>query len=94
MAAAFVAASSNSDLDVRAGTESARAEQRLGQTLGTPPGDGTGLTYLRAHADAFESTHAMSPLSRLLTLEFAKVAREKGQVAIVLRLYAMITEAQ
>jgi len=85
LAAAFVAASSsNPSLDVRMGTEGARAEQRLGQTLGTPPADATGLAYLRAHADAFESTHAMSPLARLLSLEFAKVARAKGQVAVAL----------
>ena len=84
LAAAFVAATSNSTLDVRTGSEAARAEQRLGQTLGTPPTDATGLVYLRAHADAFESTHAMSPLSRLLTLEFARVARNKGAVAIAL----------
>ncbi|HEY3252784.1 MAG TPA: hypothetical protein VGJ91_02515, partial [Polyangiaceae bacterium] len=83
LAAAFVAASA-SPLDVRTGNEAARAEQRLGQALGTPPADATGLAYLSAHADAFESTHAMSPLSRLLTLEFAKVARAKGLVAIAL----------
>ncbi|MEI9936989.1 MAG: hypothetical protein WDO69_07175 [Pseudomonadota bacterium] len=82
LAAAFVAATSNSALDVHSGSEAARAEQRLGQTLGTPPTDPTGLAYLRAHADAFESTHPTSPLSRLLTLEFAKVARAKGLVAI------------
>ncbi|HEY0462776.1 MAG TPA: hypothetical protein VGC79_01145, partial [Polyangiaceae bacterium] len=84
LAAAFVAASPNSALDVRVGSESVRAEQRLGQTLGSPPTDAKGLGYLQAHADAFESTHAMSPLSRLLTLEFAKVARAKGLVAIAL----------
>ncbi|MEI9951032.1 MAG: hypothetical protein WDO74_19150 [Pseudomonadota bacterium] len=84
LAAAFVAATPNSALDVRSGSEGARVEQRLGQTLGTPPADPTGLAYLRADADAFESTHAMSPLSRLLTLEFAKVARAKGLVAIAL----------
>jgi tetratricopeptide (TPR) repeat protein len=84
LAAAFVTASSNSALDVRTGSEAARAEQRLGQTLGTPPADATDLSYLRPHADAFASTHAMSPLARLLTLEFAKVARAKGMVAIAL----------
>ena len=84
LAAAFVAASSNSGLDVRTGSEGARAQQRLGHSLGTPPADASGLAYLRAHADAFESAHAMSPLSRLLTLEFAKVARAKGAVAIAL----------
>jgi len=84
LAAAFVAAASNSLLDVRSGSEGARAEQRLGQTLGTPPSDPTGLAYLRADADAFESAHALSPLARLLTLEFARVARAKGLVAIAL----------
>jgi len=86
LAAAFVAANPNasSTLDVRTGSEALRAEQRLGQTLGTPPSDATGLSYLRAHADAFESTHAMSPLSRLLALEFAKVAGDKAAVASAL----------
>jgi len=83
LAAAFVAAT-NSAIDVRVGSEGSRAEQRLGQALGSPPADAKGLAFLREHADAFERTHAMTPLSRLLTLEFAKVDREKGLVAIAL----------
>ena len=83
-AAAFVAATGNSSFDVLAGGETTRAEQRLGRTLGLTPTDPIGLSHLRAHADAYESTHAMSPLARLLTLEFAKAAREKGAVAVAL----------
>ena len=84
LAAALLSASSASALDVRCGSEAERAEQRLGQTLGRPPTATSGFGYLRAHADAFESTHAMSPLSRLLTLEFVKVAGAKGDVATAL----------
>jgi len=84
LAAAFVAATANSALDILVGSEASRAEQRLGQTLGSPPTEDKGLDYLRERADAFENTHALSPLSRLLTLEFAKVDREKGLVAIAL----------
>ena len=84
LAAAFAAANSDSALDVRVGNAAARAEQRLGQALGTPPGDAKGLGYLRPAAEDFESTHPMSPLSRLLSLEFARAAREKGLVALAL----------
>ena len=84
LAAAFVAASSNRTLDVRAGNEASRAEQRLGQALATIPSDATGLGYLRADADAFETTHLSSPLARLLALEFARAAQARGPVAIAL----------
>ena len=84
LAAAFVAANPESTFDVHVGNDAARAAQRLGQALGAPPTDAKGLAYLREHARAFESTHAMSPLARLLSLEFAKAAREKGLVAIAL----------
>jgi cellulose synthase operon protein C len=84
LAAAFVAAHESSRLDVLTGSERARAEQRLGRALGTPPSDTTGLAYLRSQADAFEGTHPQSPLARLLSLEFAKAERAKGLVAIAL----------
>ncbi len=85
LAAAFVSATS-SPFDVRAGSEASRVEQRLGQALATPPGasSGPGLGHLRSEADAFESTHPLSPLSRLLTLEFARAAQAKGAVAVAL----------
>jgi tetratricopeptide (TPR) repeat protein len=84
LAAAFVAATSNSALDVLMGGDASRAEQRLGRILVSPPGDPTGLDYLGASAQAFEATHPESALSRLLSLEFAKVARDKGGVALAL----------
>jgi len=84
LSAAFAAANADPNLDVRVGSEAARAEQRLGQALGTPPTDAKGLAYLRDHAQGFASTHPESPLARLLSLEFAKAARDKGSVAIAL----------
>ncbi|HEY1537632.1 MAG TPA: hypothetical protein VGF76_26610, partial [Polyangiaceae bacterium] len=95
LAAAFVAAAS-SGLDVRTGNEASRAEQRLGQTLATPPAEllaGTAaLGYLQADANAFEATHPGSPLARLLSLEFARVARAKGQVALALGEWPRLTD--
>jgi cellulose synthase operon protein C len=93
LAAAFVAAASNGALDVRTGSEASRAEQRLGQALGTAPSDAAGLGYLRGDADAFESTHPMSPLARLLSLEFAKAAQAKGSVAVALGEWPRSTES-
>ena len=84
LAAAFASANPDSGVEVRVGSDGARAEQRLGHALGTPPSGSKGLSYLHAPAEAFESTHALSPLSRLLSLEFAKSAREKELVAVAL----------
>ncbi|MES1179257.1 MAG: hypothetical protein ABUL62_33385 [Myxococcales bacterium] len=84
LAAAFVAAASNGALDVRIGNDASRTEQRLGHALGTAPSEAAGLGYLRSDADAFESTHPLSPLARLLSLEFAKAAQAKGAVAVAL----------
>ena len=84
LAAAFVAANESSTLEIRMGSEAARVRQRLGQTLGTPADNSTGLTDLQSAADAFETTHATSSLARLLNLEFAKLARAKGAVAVAL----------
>jgi len=92
LAAAFAAANSDSSLDVRVGGPAARAAQRLGQALGTPPADAKSLGYLRPAAEEFESTHPMSPLSRLLSLEFARAAREKGLVALALGDWPSATE--
>ena len=96
LAAAFVAASGNSALDVRSGTEPSRAEQRLGQSLATPPAEpfaGTaGLGYLQPNADAFEASHPGSPLARLLGLEFARAARAKGPVALALAEWPRATD--
>ncbi|MEO6602458.1 MAG: hypothetical protein ABIQ16_21430, partial [Polyangiaceae bacterium] len=84
LAAAFVAAGSNGAFDVRVGSDASRAEQRLGQTLGTASSETAGLGYLRSDADAFASLHPLSPLARLLSLEFAKAAQAKGSVAVAL----------
>ncbi|MEP7051187.1 MAG: hypothetical protein ABJB12_12585, partial [Pseudomonadota bacterium] len=84
LAAAFVAAFASPGLDVRAGNEASRSQQRLGQTLASCPTDATGLDFLRPDALAFEATHAESPLARLLSLEFARNAGDRGQVAVAL----------
>ena len=84
LAAAFVAATGNTALDLRSGSEVSRTEQRLGQALASAPQGSLGLGFLRAEADAFENSHVSSPLARLLGLEFARDARAKGQVAIAL----------
>ncbi|HET7540227.1 MAG TPA: hypothetical protein VFK05_10160 [Polyangiaceae bacterium] len=85
LAAALLAAHpSDSTLELRVGSEAAQAEQRLGRVLGTQPSEAKALGYLREPAAAFESTHPLSPLSRLLALEFAKLARDKGLVASAL----------
>lgn len=81
LAAAYVAAGSDNSIDVRAGNEASRIEQRLGQSLSTPPADATDLEFLRADAQAFEASQPGSPLARLLSLEFARATGEKGQVA-------------
>ncbi|MET0791664.1 MAG: hypothetical protein ABW061_09110, partial [Polyangiaceae bacterium] len=83
-AAAFAAAASNGALDVRTGSDASRAEQRLGHALGSAPADAAGLGSLRKDADAFEASHPLSPLARLLALEFAKSNQEKGSVAVAL----------
>ncbi|HEY5377470.1 MAG TPA: hypothetical protein VIK01_27510, partial [Polyangiaceae bacterium] len=96
LAAAFVAASGNSALDVRSGNEPSRAEQRLGQSLATLPAEpfaGTaGLGYLQPNADAFEASHPGSPLARLLGLEFARAAHAKGPVALALAEWPRATD--
>jgi hypothetical protein len=53
LAAAFVSANADSSLNVRVGSAAARAEQRLGQALGTPPADAKSLGYLRPSAEEF-----------------------------------------
>lgn len=84
LAAAFVAANSNDRFDVRVGSDAARAEQRLGRALGRLPRAGAALSTLREDVAGFESSHAESALTRLLSLEFARAAREKGRVALAL----------
>ena len=92
LAAAFVAAS-NGTLDVHSGSDVSRSEQRLGRALGSAPADATGLGFLRKDADAFENSHPMSPLARLLSLEFAKAEQAKGAVAVALGEWPRSTES-
>jgi len=93
LAAAFVAAVSSDAMDVRAGNEASRAEQGLGQALATVPSPAAGLAYLSSAADAYESSHPLSPLARLLSLEFAKAAQAKGSVAVALGEWPRTTDS-
>ncbi len=47
---------------------------------------------MQADADAFEATHPGSPLARLLALEFSRVARAKGHVALSLGAWPRATD--